>query len=79
MAVASHPEIWPSYRYGLRFVRGFQQEVLRSGAKSVRSGWSWLVVNNGKLEVIGMPNQDSPLMDGKTRSSAWMCGSMHII
>lgn len=31
------------------------------------SGWGWLVVNgDGGLEVISTPNQDSPLMDGKT-------------
>lgn len=29
------------------------------------SGWAWLVYNNGKLEVVGTPNQDSPLTDGK--------------
>ncbi|PEJ56939.1 MULTISPECIES: superoxide dismutase [unclassified Bacillus (in: firmicutes)] len=30
------------------------------------SGWAWLVVNNGELEVTSTPNQDSPLMEGKT-------------
>ncbi|WP_086349803.1 superoxide dismutase [Candidatus Enterococcus clewellii] len=30
------------------------------------SGWAWLVVNNGKLEVTSTANQDSPLMEGKT-------------
>ena len=30
------------------------------------SGWGWLVVSGGKLEVISRPNQDSPLMDGAT-------------
>ncbi len=30
------------------------------------SGWAWLVVNGGKLEVMSTPNQDSPLMEGKT-------------
>jgi Fe-Mn family superoxide dismutase len=29
------------------------------------SGWAWLTVVNGKLEVAGRPNQDSPLMDNK--------------
>jgi superoxide dismutase, Fe-Mn family len=31
------------------------------------SGWGWLVVNKDKeLEILSTPNQDSPLMDGKT-------------
>ncbi|MHC5247751.1 superoxide dismutase [Enterococcus sp. HY326] len=30
------------------------------------SGWAWLVVNNGKLEITSTGNQDSPLTDGKT-------------
>jgi Fe-Mn family superoxide dismutase len=29
------------------------------------SGWAWLVVNGGKLEVYSTPNQDSPVMEGK--------------
>ncbi|NLC55126.1 MAG: superoxide dismutase [Erysipelothrix sp.] len=30
------------------------------------SGWGWLVVNDGKLEIMATPNQDSPLSVGKT-------------
>jgi Fe-Mn family superoxide dismutase len=30
------------------------------------SGWGWLVVHGRNLEVIAKPNQDSPLMEGKT-------------
>ena len=30
------------------------------------SGWAWLTVNRGKLEVSSTPNQDSPLMEGRT-------------
>lgn len=31
------------------------------------SGWAWLVVDgSGALEVLSTPNQNSPLMDGKT-------------
>lgn len=28
------------------------------------SGWAWLVVKDGKLEITSTPNQDSPLMEG---------------
>jgi Fe-Mn family superoxide dismutase len=40
-----------------------------TGAAATRfgSGWAWLAVDgNGKLVVESTPNQDSPLMDGKT-------------
>lgn len=30
------------------------------------SGWAWLVLNNGKLEITSTTNQDNPLTDGKT-------------
>ncbi|WP_342753278.1 superoxide dismutase SodA [Shouchella clausii] len=30
------------------------------------SGWAWLVVNNGNLEITSTPNQDTPLSEGKT-------------
>lgn len=30
------------------------------------SGWAWLVLKDGKLEIISTPNQDSPLMEGLT-------------
>lgn len=30
------------------------------------SGWAWLVDNDGKLEIMSTPNQDSPLSEGKT-------------
>jgi superoxide dismutase, Fe-Mn family len=37
-----------------------------AGVKRFGSGWAWLVVNGGSLEVTSTPNQDSPLMDGAT-------------
>ncbi len=37
-----------------------------AGVKRFGSGWAWLVVNGGSLEVTSTPNQDSPLMDGST-------------
>lgn len=29
------------------------------------SGWAWLVINQGKLEILDTSNQDSPLTEGK--------------
>jgi Fe-Mn family superoxide dismutase len=30
------------------------------------SGWAWLVAGSGGLEITSTPNQDTPLMEGKT-------------
>ena len=44
----------------------FQEKFNTAAANQFGSGWAWLVVDGGKVDVISTPNQDSPLMDGKT-------------
>ena len=44
----------------------FKEEFAAAAAGRFGSGWAWLVVNNGELEVMSTPNQDSPIMEGKT-------------
>jgi len=44
----------------------FKAEFTKAAAGRFGSGWAWLVVDNGKLAVTSTPNQDSPLMEGKT-------------
>lgn len=44
----------------------FKEEFNKAAAGRFGSGWAWLVVNNGQLEVTSTPNQDSPLSEGKT-------------
>ena len=41
----------------------FQEKFNAAGATRFGSGWAWLIVKNGKLEVTSTPNQDNPLMD----------------
>ena len=40
----------------------FKKAFSEAGAKRFGSGWAWLVVNNGKLQVVSTANQDTPLM-----------------
>lgn len=42
----------------------FKDKFAEAGVTQFGSGWAWLVVNNGSLEVINRPNQDAPIMDG---------------
>ncbi len=44
----------------------FKEEFGKAAATRFGSGWAWLVSNNGELEIMSTPNQDSPLMEGKT-------------
>ena len=44
----------------------FKEEFAKAATTRFGSGWAWLVVNNGELEVTSTPNQDSPLSEGKT-------------
>ena len=43
----------------------FKEEFTNAGLNRFGSGWAWLALNNGKLEVYSTGNQDSPLMEGK--------------
>ena len=43
-----------------------KEAVNAAGAGRFGSGWAWVIKSGGKLEVSSTPNQDSPLMEGKT-------------
>ncbi|MEW6413555.1 MAG: superoxide dismutase [Candidatus Zixiibacteriota bacterium] len=44
----------------------FKTQFSNAAANQFGSGWGWLVLNNGELEIMATPNQDSPLSVGKT-------------
>jgi len=44
----------------------FKEKFSSTATGQFGSGWAWLSVDNGKLMVEGTPNQDSPLMSGRT-------------
>src|SRR3954466_2354676 len=41
----------------------FQEKFNAAGTTRFGSGWAWLIVKDGKLEVTSTANQDNPLMD----------------
>lgn len=45
---------------------GFQEKFTTAAMTRFGSGWAWLSVDGGNLVVESTPNQDSPLMDGRT-------------
>ena len=44
----------------------FQSAFSSAAATRFGSGWAWLVADGGAVSVTSTPNQDTPLMDGKT-------------
>ena len=40
----------------------FKDEFSKAATTRFGSGWAWLCVSNGKLEICSTPNQDNPLM-----------------
>jgi len=41
----------------------FKEKFTTAGMTRFGSGWAWLIVKDGKLEVSSTANQDNPLMD----------------
>ena len=75
----NHSFFWPIMKKGVK-MRGkiaeainrdfgsfekFREEFSNAAAGRFGSGWAWLVVSKGKLEVMSTANQDSPVSEGK--------------
>ena len=44
----------------------FKEDFIEAGKGQFGSGWAWLAVKGGKLEVMKTPNGESPLVHGAT-------------
>ncbi|MEK6824480.1 MAG: Fe-Mn family superoxide dismutase, partial [Nanoarchaeota archaeon] len=45
-------------------VEAFKEKFNETALSRFGSGWAWLALRKGKLEVYSTVNQDSPLMEG---------------
>ena len=75
----NHTFLWPLMKKDVQFkgeiaeaikkrfgsFEKFKEEFSNTAITLFGSGWAWLVLNNGELEIITTPNQDSPLSQGK--------------
>jgi Fe-Mn family superoxide dismutase len=43
----------------------FQAQLKQAAVGRFGSGWAWLVLAGGKLQIVSTPNQDSPYMTGQ--------------
>jgi superoxide dismutase, Fe-Mn family len=43
---------------------GFKNEFKQAATGQFGSGWAWLVTRGRDLEIVGLPNQDAPVMEG---------------
>lgn len=44
----------------------FKEDFTNSAINNFGSGWTWLVINNSKLEIVNTSNAATPITDGKT-------------
>jgi Fe-Mn family superoxide dismutase len=44
----------------------FKEQFETAGVNQFGSGWAWLVLDGGSLQVTSTPNQDNPIADGRT-------------
>jgi Fe-Mn family superoxide dismutase len=44
----------------------FQAKLKETGVNQFGSGWAWLIHDGSGLAIVGTPNQDNPISNGKT-------------
>ncbi|ERM17639.1 superoxide dismutase [Brevibacillus laterosporus] len=44
----------------------FKAEFTKAATGRFGSGWAWLIVDGDKVAITSTPNQDSPIMEGKS-------------
>jgi Fe-Mn family superoxide dismutase len=76
---ANHSFFWPILKKGVKaggagveaivkrfgHLDKFKEDFSNAAALLFGSGWAWLAVSAGELEIVTSPNQDSPISQGK--------------
>jgi Fe-Mn family superoxide dismutase len=76
---ANHSFFWPTLKKGVKAggpavdaitkkfgsFDKFKEAFSNAAALLFGSGWGWLAVSSGELEIVTTPNQDSPISQGK--------------
>ncbi len=44
----------------------FREDFINAGVTQFGSGWAWLAVKDGKLEIMKTPNAENPFVHGAT-------------
>ena len=77
---ANHSFFWPTLKKGVKAggpavdaiarkfgnFDKFKEDFSNAAALLFGSGWAWLALNKGELEIVTTPNQDSPISQGRT-------------
>jgi len=59
-------EILKAINKKFKGIDNFKEEFKNKATGLFGSGWCWLILNNGELEIMTMPNQDNPISQNKT-------------
>jgi Fe-Mn family superoxide dismutase len=76
---ANHSFFWPTLKKGVEVggpvhdaikkhfgsFDAFKDQFSNAAAMLFGSGWAWLTVERGSLEIVTTPNQDNPVSQGK--------------
>jgi len=76
---ANHSFFWPTLKKGVKAsgpavdaiarkfgsFDKFKEDFSNAAALLFGSGWAWLALNKGELEIVTTPNQDSPISQGR--------------
>jgi Fe-Mn family superoxide dismutase len=49
---------------GVGSIDKFKEDFVQAGVSQFGSGWAWLAVKNGKVEIMKTPNGENPLVHG---------------